>query len=168
MFGAGQFGKTPWVKILDSVSIVSSFWLWLICPRLSTASSCIVSRLSLRGSPAKKEKSLIIHRKGIYTLTECMFILNTLIRFFTARETILFSAKCHYGLDSMRILFILLELESSYKCCVCLDYIYCNFNYNGIECFGRNMFLWSWLYWILLLSFSSKSLSPHKCCYTKP
>ena len=81
MFGAGQFGKTPWVKILDSVSIVSSFWLWLICPRLSTASSCIVSRLSLRGSPAKKEKSFIIHRKRLYTLTECLFILNTLIRF---------------------------------------------------------------------------------------
>ena len=108
MFGAGQFGKTPWVKILDSVSIVSSFWLWLICPRLSTASSCIVSSLSLRGSPAKKEKSLIIHRKWLYTfkrLTECVFISNTLISFFNARETILFSAKCHYGREIKRTLF---------------------------------------------------------------
>ena len=59
-----------------------------------------------------------------------------------ARDTILFSVKCHQGLEIKRILF-LWELESSYKCCVCLDYIYCNFSYNGIECFGRNLFLWS-------------------------
>ena len=62
-----------------------------------------------------------------------MFILDTIDKVFNTREIILFSAKCHYGLEIKRILF-LSELESSYKCCVRLDFMYCNFHHNGIEC----------------------------------